>query len=334
MAAQEALAEREELLRRITDAMPVGLIQIDLERRAVYHNARLLQILHASSAPGGEADLTISQEREEPSPSARSLLCTLARSGLAGFEAALERVLEAGADQDVEADVELEGCEPRRALMSLRALHRPGGEIGGAIVSVLDVTDSARAHEELQRRATFDGLTGCYNRSAILDMIERELAREDSSTTGVVYVDLDRFKPVNDRFGHAAGDELLAGVAERLRALTRRGDGVGRLGGDEFIMLLPDIRGSEVALRVAERVCGSLNGELELSVGRVPLSASVGVACAEAGSTSADELVKRADRAMYRSKQDPDCGPTLEDPVPGERAPRRGSLPAGAPAAA
>ncbi|HEY2719897.1 MAG TPA: GGDEF domain-containing protein [Solirubrobacteraceae bacterium] len=171
--------------------------------------------------------------------------------------------------------------------------------------------------------ATFDALTGCYNRGSIIDMLQRELDRNDGSITGVVYIDLDRFKPVNDRFGHAAGDELLALVAERLRALTRRGDGVGRLGGDEFAVLLPDIRANEVALRAAARVCKSLSGIVELSAGKAELGASVGVACAESGSTDADELIRRADAAMYRAKQG-DCDePALDEQPPLSRSTAR-----------
>jgi diguanylate cyclase (GGDEF)-like protein len=132
----------------------------------------------------------------------------------------------------------------------------------------------------------------------------------------VVYVDLDRFKPVNDSYGHAAGDELLAIVAERLRALTRRDDGVGRLGGDEFIVLLPNVRAGEVAMRVAERVCSSLRAPIELSLATVELSASVGVACAEAGALGPDELVKRADCAMYRSKEQGEGKPALDEQQP------------------
>jgi diguanylate cyclase (GGDEF)-like protein/PAS domain S-box-containing protein len=317
MAAQEALAEREELLRRLTDAMPVGLIQLDRDRHAVYFNARLQQILHGATIARDELGVGdgVEDEREQAAPSARSLLCTLTREGLASFEETLGHVLDDGVDEDVEVDLVQPGGEWRRALMSIRALRRPSGEVGGAITSVLDVTDSARAHEELQRRATFDALTGCHNRGSILELLQRELERTDTSITGVVYVDLDRFKPVNDSHGHAAGDELLAAVAERLRALTRRSDWVGRLGGDEFILLLRDIRNGEVASRVAERVCGVLTGAVELSVGSVPLSASVGVACAEAGSTSPDELITRADHAMYRSKQRSDGTPTLGEDI-------------------
>ncbi|HEY2215991.1 MAG TPA: PAS domain S-box protein, partial [Solirubrobacteraceae bacterium] len=238
MAAQEALAESEELLRRLTDAMPIGLMQVDTERNAVYYNSQLLQILRAGGEnhEGGEEAPETSrsaQDPDGPSPSADSLLATLTHEGRAAYDTALDRVLDEGLDEDVEVDIVPRNGEWRRALLSVRALRPASGDTSGAIISVLDVTDSARAHAELQRRATFDALTGCYNRGSIIDMLQRELDRDDSSITGVVYIDLNRFKPVNDRFGHAAGDELLALVAERLRALTRRGDGVGRLGGDE-----------------------------------------------------------------------------------------------------
>src|SRR6204780_5840249 len=99
--------------------------------------------------------------------------------------------------------------------MSLRALLRPNGEVSGAITCVLDITDSARARQELEKRATFDPLTHCHNRSSILGALQMELEREDSPKTGVVYVVLDDFKPVTNRLGHAAGDEMLTLVAAR-----------------------------------------------------------------------------------------------------------------------
>ncbi|HXP29384.1 MAG TPA: GGDEF domain-containing protein, partial [Solirubrobacteraceae bacterium] len=136
------------------------------------------------------------------------------------------------------------------------------------------------------------------------------------ASVGVVYVDLDKFKPVNDTLGHAAGDELLASIAERLRELTRREDNVGRLGGDEFLVLLPDIRSSEVAMRVADRICGSLRDTVELTAGPVELTASVGVACGTAGELSADQLVKLADGAMYCSKQGGGASARLYEDAP------------------
>ncbi|HEX4482454.1 MAG TPA: diguanylate cyclase [Solirubrobacteraceae bacterium] len=334
MAAQEALREREELLRGLTEAMPVGLMQLDRERNAVYYNARLQQLLgtgpdageHAPRAVTAGASESISEsadaDTDETPPPAQSLLGALTCEGRAEFEVALTRVLEHGEGADVEVDVVPDDGEWRRMLMSIRSLLRADGDVNGAIVSVLDVTDSAVAHRELERRATFDALTGCYNRGAILELLERELERADGASIGVVYVDLDKFKPVNDTLGHAAGDELLASVAERLRELTRREDNVGRLGGDEFLVLLPDIRSSEVAMRVADRICGSLKDAVGLSGGPVELTASVGVACGTAGAVSADQLVKLADSAMYCSKQQGGGAPTLHGDVALAQMPR------------
>jgi diguanylate cyclase (GGDEF)-like protein/PAS domain S-box-containing protein len=331
MAAQEALQEREELLRGLTEAMPVGLMQLDRERNAVYYNARLGQLLGtnepdsptpdaeretAGTAGPGQSIASSLDDADKAPPTAASLLVTLTREGRGEFDGALVRVLEHGEDADVEADVVPDDGQWRRVLMSIRSLLRSDGEVNGAIVSVLDVTDSAVAHRELERRATFDALTGCYNRGAILELLERELTREDGARIGVIYVDLDKFKPVNDTLGHAAGDELLAGVAERLRELTRREDDVGRLGGDEFLVLLPDIRSSEVAMRIAERICSSLKGAVGLSGAPAELTASVGIACGVAGRVSADQLVKLADAAMYSAKQQGGATPILHDGSP------------------
>jgi diguanylate cyclase (GGDEF)-like protein/PAS domain S-box-containing protein len=316
MEAQEALQEREELLRRLTDAMPDGLLQIDTDRNVVYHNARLLQILQTSAREStdgldDEAD-AVGASAGELSLAAKSLLATLTQEGMTVFGEALGRVLDDGVDQDVEVDFVLPAGEWRRALMSARALLRQSGEVSGAITSVLDVTDSALARQELEKRATFDALTGCLNRSAILDELERELAREDSTTTGIVYLDLDNFKPVNDTLGHAAGDELLVLVAERLKQVSRRDDDVGRLGGDEFVMLLRDISGYEPAMAVADRICNAMSAPAVLAGGAVDLRASVGVACTSAKAATVEELVKRADTAMYLSKEQGHGQPVLD----------------------
>jgi diguanylate cyclase (GGDEF)-like protein/PAS domain S-box-containing protein len=327
MAAQEALQEREELLRRLTDAMPDGLLQLDTDRNVVYHNARLLEILGGSpdagssefglagSAGGGEMP-------DARAPSARTLLTALTEEGMATFETALGQVLDEGVDQDVEVDMVLPSGAQRRVLMSIRTLLRQSGEVSGAITSVLDVTDSARARQELEKRATFDALTGAHNRSSILGALERELEQDDPTKTGVIYVDLDGFKPVNDTLGHAAGDELLVVVAERLMEASRSDDDIGRLGGDEFIMLLRGIPGPKVAMHVANRVCTALSSKFEISVGTVEVRASVGVAFSDNETITAEELVQRADAAMYQSKAQREglpvlaAGPQSPQPAP------------------
>jgi diguanylate cyclase (GGDEF)-like protein/PAS domain S-box-containing protein len=314
MQAQEALQEREELLRRLTAAMPVGLLHLDTERNVVYNNARLLEILYGSEAPDEHTDAhaqAFHQEPGAPVSSSTTLLHTLTADSMAELDAVLDHVLREGVDHDVEVDITLPSGTWRRALMSLRALLRPNGEVSGAITCVLDVTDSARARQELERRATFDPLTHCHNRSSVLGTLERELEREDSNSTGVVYVDLDEFKPVNDKLGHAAGDELLVLVAERLKLASRDSDVVGRLGGDEFLVVLRDIPGPEMAMRAADRICETLCGSFQLSCGTAELRASVGVACSDGKQITSEDLVKRADAAMYQSKQHGQSLPVL-----------------------
>jgi len=316
MHAQEVLEEREELLRRITDAMPVGLLQVDTDRTVVYNNARLLDILHgcagqddaARDSPAGAAPI---EDADAPSTSVVEILHTLTDEGLGAFDAALAEVLSEGVDRDVEVDIVLPSGTWRRALMSLRALLRSSGEVNGAITCVLDITDSARARQELEKRATFDPLTHCHNRSSILGTLQLELERDDATTTGAVYVDLDEFKPVNDRLGHAAGDELLVLVAERMKLASRDHDVIGRLGGDEFLVLLRDIPGPDMAMRAAERIGQALCSDFQLSCGTVKLRASIGVACSDAGAISPEDLVKRADAAMYESKQQRRSVPVL-----------------------
>jgi diguanylate cyclase (GGDEF)-like protein/PAS domain S-box-containing protein len=313
MQAQEALAEREELLRRLTAAMPVGLLHLDTQRNVVFNNARLLEILYGSQASALTLTLTPEDGELGAPHEAGSILSTLTEESAAALDAALEEVLGKGLDKDVEVDITLPSGTWRRALMSLRALLRPGGEVSGAITCVLDITDSARARQELEHRATFDPLTLCYNRASVLSTLEHELEREGAIITGVVYVDLDRFKPVNDRLGHAAGDELLVLVAERLRQASRDSDVAGRLGGDEFLIVLREIPGADMAMRAAGRICEALCDTFELSSGKVELSASIGVACSHDGALTAEDLVKLADAAMYRSKEHGQCVPVLAE---------------------
>ncbi len=313
MQAQEALHEREELLRRLTDAMPVGLLQVDTSRDIVYHNARLLDILYGAE----EIDLPSSREeisqagQSRPTTPAATLLGTLTSESLAAFEELLDGVLGEGKDGDLEVDIELPSGAWRRALMSVRALHRASGEVSGAITCVLDMTDSARARQELERRATFDTLTQVHNRSSILATLQQELEREDSPQTGVVYVDLDKFKPVNDELGHAAGDELLVLVAERLKIASRDSDVIGRLGGDEFLIVLRELPSADIAMQVADRIGMTLCGSFDLSGGTADLRVSIGVACGEPGALHAEDLVRKADAAMYRSKRAGKCKPVL-----------------------
>jgi diguanylate cyclase (GGDEF)-like protein/PAS domain S-box-containing protein len=290
MAAQEELQDREELLRRLLEEMPDGLLQLDDGREVVYHNPRLLEVLHGPAAA-----------RSASSASLEAILFGLEDQSREALDGALGRALEQGLSDDVEVRVMRGDGERRQILFKLRPLVRDTGRVTGAIASVHDVTDSARARQELERRAASDPLTGAHNRASILALLEHQLAGGEGAA--VVYVDLDRFKAVNDTLGHAAGDEVLLAVSARAREAMRSGDELGRLGGDEFLILLRGATAQDTAMAAALRIGEALRGTYELASGSVELRASVGVALAADAVTTAEALVGMADAAMYRSKQ-------------------------------
>jgi diguanylate cyclase (GGDEF)-like protein len=176
--------------------------------------------------------------------------------------------------------------------------------VHGAFVLAASLASVAawRLNEE---QALKDALTGLPNRRLFGDRLDQALSRAQrhDTTVAVLNVDLDGFKAVNDTYGHAAGDELLARVAERLRALTRSADTAARLGGDEFALLIEDILGEAEASYVAERILSALATPFPIRGHQITIGASVGIAISETG-IGADEIMIRADRAMYRAKQD------------------------------
>jgi diguanylate cyclase (GGDEF)-like protein/PAS domain S-box-containing protein len=163
-----------------------------------------------------------------------------------------------------------------------------------------DVTD----REQLERGALHDPLTRLPNRVLLMDRARQALARlhRGRNPVALLFIDLDRFKAVNDTLGHAAGDELLVLVARRLVEVLRDSDTVARLGGDEFVILAEDLDGDAEAVAVAERVLHVLEESFEVGAAEISMRASVGVAVAHDPSANADELLREADMAMYRAK--------------------------------
>jgi len=161
------------------------------------------------------------------------------------------------------------------------------------------------AREALREQATRDGLTGLWNRTAIFDILQNELARSGRSGEPLIVLmaDLDGFKPVNDRFGHMAGDAVLRQVAVRMRASVRCYDAVGRYGGEEFLIVLPGCDLSS-GLALAERVRHAIAAEcFRAGEAEIKLTCSLGAACAiPPAIPHADDLVRDADAALYRAK--------------------------------
>jgi diguanylate cyclase (GGDEF)-like protein len=191
------------------------------------------------------------------------------------------------------------------------------------------------SREALHVQATRDAVTGLWNRSAILDVVERGLrrARHDGSPFGVVIADLDWFKDINDAYGHQAGDRALYETGRRMTALLRPNDAVGRWGGEEFLVALPDCGRAEAAT-LAERLRAGLEQEEIRPADAPPVSitSSFGVAAMEAGeSASAEALLRAADNALYRAKRRgrnrvevadaEEPGPLQPPPLPGGACP-------------
>jgi len=159
---------------------------------------------------------------------------------------------------------------------------------------------------EVSRQALHDPLTDLPNRALFADRLDHALARAEREhlPLGLLYIDLDDFKSINDRFGHAAGDEVLLHVARRLSEQLRHGDTAGRLGGDEFVILLEAATETE-ARQIARRIAEALQAPMRIDGKGHSVSASIGVASASAGASvsGAAALVKRADTAMYAAKR-------------------------------
>jgi diguanylate cyclase (GGDEF)-like protein/PAS domain S-box-containing protein len=179
---------------------------------------------------------------------------------------------------------------------------RSGRQVSQGLL--VDTTDRKRLESKLIHDALHDPLTGLANRVLVRDHLERALARRRRSpgTVALLFVDLDDFKPVNDSFGHAAGDEILCQVATRLVDAVRADDVVGRQSGDEFAVLLDQVRGEDEAAAAAERILGALRRPMHLGGRVVVVGCSIGVAVASDRSPTAEEMLLRADAAMYAAK--------------------------------
>jgi diguanylate cyclase (GGDEF)-like protein len=161
------------------------------------------------------------------------------------------------------------------------------------------------AEAQVRHQAFHDALTGLANRSLFYDRLEHaiDLSHRELRGLAVLLIDLDRFKPINDSLGHAAGDELLVAVAHRIKGCLRANDTAARLGGDEFVVLAEGVTTADGAGEVAERVIGALAEPFVLAGAKVPVGASIGVAFSPIGAGSADELLNNADAAMYSAKR-------------------------------
>lgn len=204
--------------------------------------------------------------------------------------------------------------------MSVSASRNESGEITHYISIFSDITERQQREQHIRHLAQYDFLTNLPNRALLLDRLQQELvsAQRHQKQFAVMFIDLDNFKPINDRYGHAVGDALLCEVACRLKAHVRANDTVARQGGDEFIILITDLEDTEQMQQLADKLRAIIAQPYSLQGHEVAITLSIGVAIYPEHGTDIDTLIHNADSAMYRAKANGrnglECHPEISMP--------------------
>jgi diguanylate cyclase (GGDEF)-like protein/PAS domain S-box-containing protein len=290
---QEALRVSEERYSLAMRAANAGLWDWDMKKGELHVSARWLTQLGLD----GEDGRTLGPD---------VWATALVEEDRAAFGEAIKAHLEGRTDHfEVEYRIHT-AAGTRWCLCRGLAMRDASGQPTRMAGSQSDITRQKRAEERLRHDALHDALTGLPNRTLFRDRLEHALhriRRDPRKGFAVLFVDLDRFKMVNDSLGHAAGDELLRGVARRLTGLLRPGDTVARLGGDEFAVLLEDASATHDAEITAERLVEALSRPFDVESGEVIVGASVGISHSHAAYLRPEEMLRNADTALYHAKR-------------------------------
>ena len=193
----------------------------------------------------------------------------------------------------------------RIMLLNARQIQRVSGKERIILLAIEDITERKQSEEKIQQMAYHDSLTGLPNRKLFSDRLGIALAQaqRNQKKVGIAMLDLDNFKDVNDTLGHDVGDLLLKATAERLSAALRKGDTVARFGGDEFVLILPDLKVIEDAIQVAQKIVDSFRKPFLIDTHQLVVTTSIGIAVYPNDGTDEGILLKNADIAMYQAKQ-------------------------------
>ncbi|MEW1959833.1 diguanylate cyclase [Kineococcus sp. NPDC059986] len=298
ITTMDALAGSERRFHEVFARGPVGMLLFSLEGWTSEVNDALCTFLERDTA-----ELVGAPAAELLEPAGGERASAQERDEVAQAHAQLQALLDGTAEvAHRERRFELPSGRTVWAQVTISLTSSSTGE-PAFLAFVEDVTARKREAEQLEHAALHDPLTGLPNRARAEDQLVTALARTQRRGGGcaVLFVDLDHFKDVNDTLGHAAGDQLLRDVADRLRGLLRTGDVAARIGGDEFVLICEDVADAQALSAIAARVSERISIPVDLGARTVTVTASVGAARTD-GSLGADELMRAADRAMYRAK--------------------------------
>ncbi len=283
-----ALRESESRLRTIADTLPAMVAYIDAEQVYRFHN--------------------IAYEREFNRTGAavlgRSIRDTMGEERYAFLEPYVMRAL-AGETLTFEEDDNSDATERTYEVVYIPQLDEDGGKVIGFHVMRQDITVQKREKQRLLRLSQVDALTGLTNRAGFLQKLHDTMtaARANGNLMAVMYMDIDRFKPVNDTFGHAVGDALLKAFSARLSHTMRASDTIARLGGDEFTIIMDRVHRIDDANALAAKIVAAMQADFDLDGTVVSISTSIGLTFYRNEDVSPAELLNRADILLYEAKQ-------------------------------
>ncbi|HMV04713.1 MAG TPA: EAL domain-containing protein [Accumulibacter sp.] len=286
---ERALAESEERFHSAFDFAAIGMALVALDGRFLQLNDAACAIFGLS--PGAARCVTLQSVcHHDDCEHLNNQIYDLLTGGAPSFQTEI---------RFVHPDSQITWAMQSVSLVS------DGGAPLYFIVQVQDITARRSAEAQLVYLSQFDHLTGLHNRTHLTRMLEKSLAmsRQHGLGVAVMFIDLDNFKLVNDTLGHAAGDALLKEAARRLRTAVRESDMVGRIGGDEFVIVLTGIDKAETAQRVASNLLQAMERPAQIGEEEVWLTISIGVSLFPNDASTAERLLAAADNAMYRAKE-------------------------------
>ncbi|QLG88575.1 EAL domain-containing protein [Chitinibacter bivalviorum] len=291
--AEEAIVKSEQQLRLALEASSTGLFDMPLDgRRTAVTSPEYDKLLGYQP---GELIETFEKWKEQLHPTDREQAVSAYRDYYVGnsaqFAVDFRRRVKSG---------EYLWFQTRGKFVDFDSRGKPSRLIG----TMTDITERKEAQDKITELANFDTVTGLANRNLLRDELRLALASAEryKRKLALLFLDLDRFKTINDSLGHAAGDMVLAQVASRLRSIVGKQDILSRLGGDEFVLVLADLPNVLVAGDVADRILSSFGEAFHLEAGNFATSTSIGISVYPDDGQDADELIKNADVAMYQAK--------------------------------
>ena len=295
IAFKEDISERrraEEAIRlhaTVFDNLNEGVLITDAGERILAVNPAFTRITGYSAEEAvGQTPRLLSSGRQSPE-----------------FYRELWEALKTAGYWEGELEDQRKGGEVYPVWMSIAAVRDADGWVRQYISVFSDISERKEAERQIQYQASYDALTGLPNRHLLLDRVTHALrtAEREQTAFGLLFIDLDRFKEVNDTLGHLYGDELLKQVAERLRGCVREIDTISRFGGDEFVVLLEDVGSAENSAKVALKIIRAVEQPLLISGREVTVGASIGITHYPDDAGDAVTLLRNADMAMYRAKE-------------------------------